>query len=514
MKASNINPSIAFAAAMVSLASAVIQPSATAAEAEFFELGSLGWPRYTGASNVSPDGSGVVGDACVGTDNFYGQIYDAFVWRRPGPIARLEAASSGLTGVLASASSAASDGSAVIVGIQYSKSTYDSSAFYWQASSGAVSLGDLPGGRNKSAAQGVSEDGSVIVGNATSSNGDEAFIYTRANGMIGLGDLIGGDFASMAYDISGDGAVVVGYGTSAGGNEAFRWTASGGMIGLGDFTGGGFYSAATGASFDGSVIVGESLSASGYEAFRWTASGGMVGLGDLPGGLFRSCAFAVSGDGSVIVGSGNTSGTVQDERAMIWDQHHGMRKLQDVLTNVHGVDLTGWTLNMATGISRDGRVIVGYGVGPQSAKQSWMAVLPDSSVPTYQQWLVLHGLPSDASGLGAPEASPSGDGIPNLVKAALWIDPWIAGYQGGFQFGVSYESGTRQLVVTLRRPEPSPRGFAYILETTSNLHSWNVGDLHLLNHQRINETRVLHYVDQNLASGSCRFARLRIQKQE
>jgi hypothetical protein len=49
-----------------------------------------------------------------------------------------------------------------------------------------------------------------------------------------------------------------------------------------------------------------------------------------------------------------------------------------VLTDVHGLDLTGWTLDAAYGVSADGRTIVGYGSGPDGA-EAWMAVIPEPS---------------------------------------------------------------------------------------------------------------------------------------
>jgi len=58
--------------------------------------------------------------------------------------------------------------------------------------------------------------------------------------MVGLGDLPGGSFSSYADGVSANGSVVVGYGNSANGNEAFRWTQGTGMVGLGDLSGGIF----------------------------------------------------------------------------------------------------------------------------------------------------------------------------------------------------------------------------------------------------------------------------------
>jgi probable HAF family extracellular repeat protein len=50
--------------------------------------------------------------------------------------------------------------------------------------------------------------------------------------MEGLGDLPGGGFFSIARAISADGGVIVGQGTSTSGQEAFRWTEDDGMVGL------------------------------------------------------------------------------------------------------------------------------------------------------------------------------------------------------------------------------------------------------------------------------------------
>ncbi len=130
------------------------------------------------------------------------------------------------------------------------------------------------------------------------------------------------------------------------------------LMGLGDLPGGSISSSASGVSADGSVVVGNSNSTSGTEAFRWTSGGGMVGLGDLAGGSFSSQADGVSADGSVVVG--DSSGASGNE-AFVWTEAAGMRGLSDILTQL-SVDMTGWTLSQAKGISDKGRTIVGIGV--------------------------------------------------------------------------------------------------------------------------------------------------------
>jgi hypothetical protein len=51
-----------------------------------------------------------------------------------------------------------------------------------------------------------------------------------------------------------------------------------------------------------------------------------------------------------------------------------MRNLRNVLEDDFGLDLSGWTLTEATGISADGRTIVGYGVNPSGDQEGWIAV--------------------------------------------------------------------------------------------------------------------------------------------
>ncbi len=92
-----------------------------------------------------------------------------------------------------------------------------------------IGLGDLPGGAFGSGANGVSDNGSFVVG---SSDG-EAMVWSQASGMIGLGNLPGAFYESTAWGTSADGSVVAGRGSNPNNYEAFLWTASGGMVGLG-----------------------------------------------------------------------------------------------------------------------------------------------------------------------------------------------------------------------------------------------------------------------------------------
>jgi uncharacterized membrane protein len=295
----------------------------------------------------------------------------------------------------------------------------DNQAFRWTGTT-VQRLGYLAGGTANSEGYGINGDGSVIVGNSASTasglNGAEAMRWTAASGMQPLGDLPGGSYYSVAYALSADSGVVVGESDSASGTEAYRWTAAGGMVGLGDIPGGPFYSSAAAISADGTVIVGRSWDAAndiafrwtaqsgmapipsrpdlrpahayaitpdgsvivgrsigGFtEAFRWSASGGLQGLGDAPGGSKFSLALDVSDDGSVIVGQTNTA---LGNEAGVWDAAHGMRSLSSILAG-NNVDLTGWTLGVATAVSGDGSTIVGQGT-LNGRVVAYRAVIPE-----------------------------------------------------------------------------------------------------------------------------------------
>lgn len=265
---------------------------------------------------------------------------------------------------------AVSTNGSVVVG--NSSSTAGDQAFRWTQAGGMVGLGDLPGGFFVSYALDVSADGSVVVGLSQSGSGNEAFRWTQAGGMVGLGDLAGGTFYSQADGVSADGSVVIGAGTSGSGTEAFRWTQATGMVGLGDLPGGSFLSVAYGVSANGLAVVGMSRSGSGDEAFRWTQAGGMEGLGDLAGGGFASRAYGASGDGSLVVGYGTTA---SGQEAFIWDSVYGIRNLRDVLVNDFGMNLTGWQLLQASAISSNGLFIVGFGSNPSGQIEAWLADL-------------------------------------------------------------------------------------------------------------------------------------------
>ncbi len=304
------------------------------------------------------------------------------------------------------------DGQVVVGG---SSSANGGEAFRWNASEGMVGLGDLPGtsaGFFSSSALGVSADGSTIVGVGKGVSASplffpaqNAFRWTAAEGMVQIG-------TKVATSVSADGSVVVGYKGLFQNfdDEAFRWTAETGMEIIAPLR-----SFAEATSADGSVVVGWTnltgeVSLNNVSPFRWTENEGFTVL---QGGGFMQ-ATAISADGSVIVGenrSGNVFGTPRAVRwdqedsihllglngialdvsgdgsvivgydtgdaAFIWDALNGHRSLLSLLEDDHGLDLTGWTLTAATGVSNDGLTIVGSGVNPDGLTEGWIAVIPE-----------------------------------------------------------------------------------------------------------------------------------------
>jgi probable HAF family extracellular repeat protein len=254
-------------------------------------------------------------------------------------------------------------------------------AFRWTETGGMVSLGGLQGG--ESLAYGVSQDGEVVVGTSNR----QAFRWTLSGNTM---EAIGPDW-TIAYGVSANGQVAVGRGTNSGW-QAFSWTQGGGLqwltdtslnsayaasaygsvvVGRWDSGGGQAFrmeggvmtglggSYANAVSANGSVVIGESNG----KAFRWTNATGMTDLGisilgDAAGGDNEALSLDLSADGSVVVGTEWLGGDLTNTKAFIWDEANNKRYIQDLLTS-YGLNLTGWSLTHAGGISADGSVVVG-----------------------------------------------------------------------------------------------------------------------------------------------------------
>lgn len=257
-------------------------------------------------------------------------------------------------------------------------------------------LGDLPGGTFSSGANGVSDDGAVIVGGGVGTTGPEGFRWTSSGGIEPLGRLLPGtSFSGEATAISPDGLFIAGFESVGGVARSYRWTTGSGLVNLGALAGGGNLVVASAVDVFGDVY-GTSDSAAGNRAFRWRGtdsnifevgsvpggfsssgvtdvgfsgtvetvgfvSSGLIPqaakisptpttvLGDLPGGIVQSVANGVSNNG-VVVGYGSTAA---GEEAFGYTFAGGMVGLGDLPG--------GLVQSGATDVSNDGNVIVGYG---------------------------------------------------------------------------------------------------------------------------------------------------------
>jgi probable HAF family extracellular repeat protein len=216
---------------------------------------------------------------------------------------------------------------------------------------------------------GTNGDGSVLVGLAWNGcNFARAFRWEEKTGMVDLGSTVP-NRSSRADAVSADGKVVVGFQDNANGfRQAAKWVDGKQSVLTNDAgieIGQAFHTNA-----DGSIIVGQVCRPEdrfSQSAWVWTARDGVVCL-DVPRrrpsieGNFLGAAWATSDDGRVI-GGGHSFGL--ESESVIWIDR-APYYLKDYLKD-HGVPnaFDGWiNTGIVTAISRDGRVLAGYGAGP------------------------------------------------------------------------------------------------------------------------------------------------------
>ncbi len=252
-------------------------------------------------------------------------------------------------------------------------------------------------------AWGASANGNFIVGQsyqANSSNNSRATVWNTQTGTLtNLGanpySASGPNQRTRAQGISDDGRVVGGFGFNS---RPLVWT---------DFDGDGSYSVVrvetvTGAtinqindvSADGQWAVGAGFggTASGA-AYRFnTGSNALEMLPKLGGGP-RDVATGVSGDGSVIVGyeeGATVSPTLRT--AFIWTADQGTVSLGSFLAGL-GLDSGGFNFTTPTAISADGLSIVGVGYLPGDSDAHGFIVNLTAAVPEPSSYaLLLAGL--------------------------------------------------------------------------------------------------------------------------
>ncbi len=270
-------------------------------------LGFLPGGKNSGARGVSSDGATVVGFSSIlaGDPPVLTEWY-GFRWTQATGLSSLgQGFVRGVSG----------DGS-VAIGDGYPANN-PSQAFYW-AATGAFGLGILHGGVSSSALA-VSGDGLSVAGTSFTDltpGGEQAFLWTPANGMVGLAGFPGSNF-SEGNGISADGTTIVGVCDGPGLSQAFRWTMAAGMTGLGTLPYGG-NSCALATSGDGQIVVGFANTSLSSEAFVWDITHGIRNLREV---LIQQqvdmtdwqldTALGISADGRTIVGSGYHHGTTE-----------------------------------------------------------------------------------------------------------------------------------------------------------------------------------------------------------
>jgi probable HAF family extracellular repeat protein len=301
-------------------------------------------------------------------------------------------------------------------------------AFRWTPS-GMVGLGDLPGGSFSSSARAVNALGDVVVGQSSSTRGTQAFKWTDLTGMVPLGYLNALYPFSTASGMSADGNTIIGdsrVSSNAAQQHAFRKVGNAAMQSLGTLDASNNYSSASAITPDGNTVVGQSRRADGgLVAFRWTSAGGMTELGGLANGAspIETYARAIAANADVVVGDAVTP---QGSRAWIWTSATGVQDLNTFLSS-RGVNLSGWTLTRADGLSANGDFIVGRGLNSLGLEDGFVVRwLPQGQASTVSIFTRSGGvfretydtsisLPGDASIIDMTAADLDGDGRRDLA---------------------------------------------------------------------------------------------------
>lgn len=178
----------------------------------------------------------------------------------------------------------------------------------------ATNLGLLSGG-SSSGALGCSHDGSIVVGFAVDSGGQQQAVYWDAGGIIHTLPGTTGPGSSAAVACSSDGTVIVGNLNGAG---AVTWSgASYATVTNLPALGMGFFAQAFGCSSDASIVVGQSdgsMLGSPETAVVWT-NGAIVALPFESGGD-NAAASACNAAGTIL--SGNSNDGSGNFRAVKW----------------------------------------------------------------------------------------------------------------------------------------------------------------------------------------------------
>jgi hypothetical protein len=130
-------------------------------------------------------------------------------------------------------------------------------------------------------------------------------------------------------------------------------------------------------------------------------------------------------------------------------------------------DQSGAGYKFITPMIASARVYVG-----DSAGVAVFGLLDDSTLTPLQAWRDTNfGNPSDV-GAGGDGASPAGDGIPNLVKYALGLNPLTVAATNQLPIGsLQTNAGFEYLTLTVNRAAAEP-DVSYVVEVSGDLTNW------------------------------------------
>jgi uncharacterized membrane protein len=224
---------------------------------------------------------------------------------------------------------------------------------------------------------GMNDRGNVIVGLGWDGcRIAHGFRWEEATGVVDLGSTVPGR-SSRANAVSGDGRVIVGWQDDPTGfRQGAVWRDGAQEVLVGPF---GAVGGAQDVNSDGTLIVGQNCDPLNLSAWSWTPETGIEcrlveELADPR--PFITMMLATSEDGNVIGGARSFG---PQSEAVLWLDEEPQYIADYLRDNGVSDAFDGWiNTGFITGVSRDGRVIVGQGAGPINF-QGYIIILPEQN---------------------------------------------------------------------------------------------------------------------------------------
>ena len=357
----------------------VSQLSAVHAAGTFEGLSGLpGATTRSNALGISSDGMVVVGSA-ESTD---GKLH-AVRWSREGVIQRIDLMQLPSADFeFSEALAASSDGSLIVC--NYWESAFCSTPFTLRVSENQTQL--LIAHRCNALAKGVSP--AAVVGDLYSSDA-YGLHWSMQNSAAGILAPVDGYDQSSGVAISNRTGLIVGVSLGPSGQQATMWQGPGIGVAADPLVPGIRFriSRFTAISENGLYAVGEVSTDTTNEVlqpFIYDVNSDLFTRLPTPpnGPVGRRTAYptAISGDGFTIIGYFySVVGPDIIKEAFIWRDGQGYEVLNTVLSTEYGLNLNGWVLTAANGMSAAAGTIVGEGINPSGQVQAWRAMLGEDT---------------------------------------------------------------------------------------------------------------------------------------